>query len=404
MADVRSLYARFGVTLPQREDGHGRVRVRCFLGGHKDRRASAMVNLRTGGFNCHACNIGGGVLDALAWLGEPDRDRARQLAIEYGILDADARARRSRQLPGLYHPGPGVAGAPPTPVGGPTPRATPTLPQPGAGGPTIDWANLTPPATARERVWEYVNEAGTPVGRVKRLDLADGSKRIWQERPTPAGWDVGLAGRRLPLYRLPQVLHRARRGSRVLVVEGEKAVDALDRLALFATTNAGGAGKWHPEYTAALRGARVTVIADCDTPGRQHALSVTQELLGAGVNVTTPLDPAPYHHDGFDIVDYLAGCARTIRSVEPDFDAARVRTMLVDHVLAVLRNCLPAHAGELREKSARLRERDQPLRPGVDLFCERCGQSRRHSVAAGLAYCPCGGHQPAPEGGQPATV
>ena len=103
-----------------------------------------------------------------------------------------------------------------------------------------------------------------------------------------------------------------------MLVEGEKAVDALNRIGVFATTNAGGAGKWRNEHTNALTGATVTVICDSDQPGRQHAFTVTTDLINAGTNTAMPLDLAPLRKDGHDIVDDLAATAETIRAVTPN--------------------------------------------------------------------------------------
>jgi len=41
----------------------------------------------------------------------------------------------------------------------------------------------------------------------------------------------------------------------VLIVEGEKDVEAARKLGLVATCNSGGAGKWRDEYSEMLRGS-----------------------------------------------------------------------------------------------------------------------------------------------------
>src|SRR3546814_17853476 len=41
-----------------------------------------------------------------------------------------------------------------------------------------------------------------------------------------------------------------------------------------------GAGKWRTEYGHALRGARVTIVADNDDAGRRHAREVFEDLVG----------------------------------------------------------------------------------------------------------------------------
>jgi hypothetical protein len=85
-----------------------------------------------------------------------------------------------------------------------------------------------------------------------------------------------LGNVRRVLYRLPEV----REAKSLLVVEGEKDAETARRLGLVATCNAGGAGKWKPEYSESLRGKRVAVVADADEPGRKHARDVAASLSG----------------------------------------------------------------------------------------------------------------------------
>jgi DNA primase len=80
------------------------------------------------------------------------------------------------------------------------------------------------------------------------------------------------------LYRLPDVLEALASEKAVFVVEGEKDADALWRLGIPATCNAGGANKWRPEYGEALRGADIVVIGDNDQAGRDHVQSVAAAL------------------------------------------------------------------------------------------------------------------------------
>jgi hypothetical protein len=239
----------------------------------------------------------------------------------------------------------------------------------------------------------YVNERGVPVGQVHRLDLPDGTKRIFQERPDSDGWKPGLNGAHLPLYRLPDVLRHARAGERVLVVEGEKSVDALDRLGVFSTTGPGGAGKWRASLSMALRGAHVTVVADCDWAGRCHAADVTRSLLEAHVRATVPLDLDPGRNDGYDIVDDLAELAATVRGVEPHIDSSEVRRRLRRNLLDRVHLLLDAdeRSVDLYLERARLNAGIQQAGYGDTLVhCNRCGDVRPHRIRLGLAYCVCG--------------
>jgi hypothetical protein len=92
------------------------------------------------------------------------------------------------------------------------------------------------------------------------------------------GWMWNLQGVERVLYRLPEVVAAVRGDEIVFFVEGEKDADAIAALGFAATTHAGGAGKWRPEYAVALRGGRVVVIPDNDEPGRRHAETVVGAL------------------------------------------------------------------------------------------------------------------------------
>ncbi|WP_245001557.1 toprim domain-containing protein [Streptomyces alfalfae] len=86
-------------------------------------------------------------------------------------------------------------------------------------------------------------------------------------------------------YRLPELL-QAKEADRVIwIAEGEKDVHALVDHGLHATCNAGGSGKWTAEHATFLAGADVTVVADRDEPGRQHALHVVATLKGIARSV-----------------------------------------------------------------------------------------------------------------------
>ena len=52
-----------------------------------------------------------------------------------------------------------------------------------------------------------------------------------------------------------------------------------------ATTNAGGDGKWHDEYSEYLRDRRTVIVPDNDDPGREHAAKVARSLRGVAASV-----------------------------------------------------------------------------------------------------------------------
>src|SRR6266571_2713906 len=94
-------------------------------------------------------------------------------------------------------------------------------------------------------IYEYHDESGVLLFANVRFE----PKGFRQGRPDGAGgliWDMDGV-RRVP-YRLPEVVAAAQAGHAVFVCEGEKDVETLRALGLVATTNAGGALKWRPEY------------------------------------------------------------------------------------------------------------------------------------------------------------
>lgn len=149
------------------------------------------------------------------------------------------------------------------------------------------------------KAYPYRDEQGRLLYEALRMEPKDFRAR----RPNGhGGWDWSLGDVRRVLYRLPELLKSAPRA--VWVVEGEKDADALAALGLVATTNAGGAGKWRPEYSAALKGRRVFVLPDNDDPGRKHAQIVVEALaqVAASVRVIALPDLAAKG----DVSDWLA--------------------------------------------------------------------------------------------------
>ena len=139
------------------------------------------------------------------------------------------------------------------------------------------------PVTA---AYDYADAKGSPAYRVCRHTSPDtGAKTFRQHRSDGRGGFVpGMQGVQLVLYRLPELL-AAPRDAFVFIAEGEKDVDNLARLGLVATTNVGGAGKWRPEYSQALKGRHVVVLPDNDDPGRKHAEQVQRSLAGVAESV-----------------------------------------------------------------------------------------------------------------------
>jgi DNA primase len=92
------------------------------------------------------------------------------------------------------------------------------------------------------------------------------------------------------LYRLPELTAAMEARRTILIVEGEKDVDALVKHGFASSCNPLGAklhgSTWLPDHTETLRGAaRVVVIADKDKPGCAHARAVACALHGVAKSV-----------------------------------------------------------------------------------------------------------------------
>jgi hypothetical protein len=125
--------------------------------------------------------------------------------------------------------------------------------------------------------YDYVDADGRLLYQVVRLDPKD----FRQRRPDPdgrGGWIWNLKGVQRVLNRLPELLKAVKNKEPVAVVEGEKDADNLASIGIVATTNAGGAGKWTKQYSEALAGTDVIVLADNDEAGGRHVQEVASSV------------------------------------------------------------------------------------------------------------------------------
>ena len=152
----------------------------------------------------------------------------------------------------------------------------------------------------RSALWTYHDAHGEPVGVVVRWDRPTG-KDIRPVFRHADGWRIGAMPEPRPLYRLPELAT----ANRVVLVEGEKAVDAARSIGFVATTSAGGsqaAAKtdWQP-----LAGKEVWILPDNDTPGRKYADSVAAILGTLNPPVSVRIIDLPDLPDAGDIVDWI---------------------------------------------------------------------------------------------------
>lgn len=141
--------------------------------------------------------------------------------------------------------------------------------------------------------YDYQGRDGTTVYTICRRE-EDGKKSFYC-RP------AGVSQEDRVLYRLPELLDG---DDPVVIVEGEKCVDALVELGVTATCNPFGAGKWEHRYGALLNDRDVVVWPDNDDPGRRHAADVAGSLRGV-VRKLRMVEPTSWLPDKGDVVDVL---------------------------------------------------------------------------------------------------
>jgi hypothetical protein len=151
----------------------------------------------------------------------------------------------------------------------------------------------------------YVDQHGAPLVEKVRFHPKDFRPR--RQDLESGGWLWDRRGVPYVLYRLPRVLEAVQTGERIYVNEGEKAVHALERVGAVATCGWRGSSEdWtrRPEYTEALRGAYVVIVADRDEAGRKHARGVYAALRDVAAEVT--LVEAATSREHADAADHLA--------------------------------------------------------------------------------------------------
>jgi hypothetical protein len=170
----------------------------------------------------------------------------------------------------------------------------------------LTMADISPPRSAPwghgsaiVATYDYPDETGAMVSQSVRFE----PKNFRQRRPDgPDRWIWNLTGVRRVPYRLNQLKGR----KTVMIVEGEKDADRLWSLGIPATTNAGGAGKWKPEHTQALKASgcqHVIILPDNDPAGEAHGRAVAHSCVDAGLEVK--LIPLPGLPRKGDVSDYL---------------------------------------------------------------------------------------------------
>lgn len=186
--------------------------------------------------------------------------------------------------------------------------------------------------------YDYRDETGKLLMQVIRLE----PKGFLQRRPATeadspearkAGWVWSSEGVRRVPYRLPELL--ASVGRRVLIAEGEKAVDRLCKAGFVATCSPSGAGKWtaaDEDLVWPFMGRDIVIFPDNDPiverlgfrPGWQHAQQVADALAAVAKSVAVCELPGNVDKGGPD--DWLDQCGHTIEELKAAILAAPLFT------------------------------------------------------------------------------
>lgn len=152
------------------------------------------------------------------------------------------------------------------------------------------------------KVWTYAFADGTPFCGVARWDWPDRDKEIRQFHVNGKGVEWKRPEGLAPLFRLPELLNG---GTRVLVVAGEKAVDAAKRMfpGWSVTTNLGGENAAEKTDWSPLKGKHVTIWRDADAAGEKWEPQVARLALGAGAAGVLVVDIPPSAPEHWDLAD-----------------------------------------------------------------------------------------------------
>jgi hypothetical protein len=141
--------------------------------------------------------------------------------------------------------------------------------------------------------YSYENERGELLYQNVRFDPKDFKAR---RKGSDGEWIWNLDGVRRVPYHLPQLL--ASNKKLVLLCEGEKDVEAAEKLGFTATS----LKNWRPEWNGFLREKAVAIIVDADESGRKQANDAA--LMLAGRESLTMFE-LPGSKEGGDLSDFV---------------------------------------------------------------------------------------------------
>jgi hypothetical protein len=238
--------------------------------------------------------------------------------------------------------------------------------------------------------WYKYGPSAAPLMVVARI-VRDGKKTFRQFSACPGGYQIGKAeGMTPPLYFADQLAGY----QSVLLVEGEKCVEAAWSVGIPATTSMGGAEGAARSDWSALAGKTVTIWPDNDDPGRKYANDAQEILTLLGCTVRR-LDPAavdlPAKGDLADLV------ARGVARAELEAfisDAAPVGQSGIDDLLEWQKDVLAGKWECLPWPQQRIGTMSRAALPGaITMLCSDPGAGKSFLVLQLLRYWTACGHK-----------
>lgn len=230
----------------------------------------------------------------------------------------------------------------------------------------------------------YTDMQGGIIAKKQIYDTVDGKQAVWY-RLEKGQYIKGLGGAKMPLYHLHRLI---KAGRTVVVAEGEKDVETLERLGYTATTSPNGAGaKWRGEWSEFFRGKNAAVITDNDEAGEKYGICAAEVIskTAAAVKMIPASEIYPNVKPKGDISDIAAelGDAETRRLLSeavkkaPVYSPAAVCGQSI--VIPEIREDEP-----LIEKIAKLKPQSFTYndRGNSELFSRLFGKTVRYNVTA----------------------
>lgn len=251
---------------------------------HDDTTPSFYVNEKSGQFFCHGCGAKGDMIDFVA---RKDAISKGQAINKLNELEPEP-SHITKQTPSPYKilPVPEDANLD-TPIRAFNPKSG-------------RWVNYRPVL-----LHPYFNDTKQLIGAVLRLEIKDSKVYVpiqWGEAMGEQGWIAAAFSKPRFPYGIDKLIDQ---DQPVVVVEGEKAADALQDVApeIAALSWAGGTNSVGHTDWSCIYGKRVVLWPDADGPGRAAMNQLAEILRNKCEVLIVNVDDAP--RDGWDAADAI---------------------------------------------------------------------------------------------------